>query len=58
MVTKLTRLTHKLAIQLYVVAESSIICSSRFRKPVRKLLDTPWYAMELTILTLFLCAPT
>jgi hypothetical protein len=38
---KLTRLTHKIAIQLHVVAESSTICSSRSRRPVRKLLDTP-----------------
>jgi len=33
---KLTRLTHKIAIQLHLVAESS----SRSRRPVRKLLDT------------------
>jgi len=37
---KLTRLTHKIAIQLHVVAESFTICSSRARRPVRKLLDT------------------
>jgi hypothetical protein len=29
MVTKLTRLTHKIAIQLYLMAESCTICSSR-----------------------------
>jgi hypothetical protein len=43
MATKLTRLTHKIAIQLYLVAESCTICSSRCRRPVRKLLDTPSY---------------
>jgi len=40
MATKLTRLTHKIAIQLYLVPESCIICSSRSRRPVRKVLDT------------------
>jgi hypothetical protein len=44
MAAKLTILTHKIAIQLHLVAESCIICSSRFRRPVRKLLDTPSYA--------------
>jgi len=41
MAAKLTRLTHKIATQLYVLAESCTICSSRTRRPVRKLLDTP-----------------
>jgi hypothetical protein len=36
----LTRLTHKIAIQLHLVAESYTFCSSRSRLPVRKLLDT------------------
>jgi hypothetical protein len=40
MAAKLTRLTHKIAIQLRLVAESCNICSSRFRWPVRKLLVT------------------
>jgi hypothetical protein len=40
MAAKLTRLTHKIAIQLHLVAESCSICSSRSRRPVRKLLDT------------------
>jgi hypothetical protein len=40
---KLTRLTHKIAVQLHLVAESSTICGSRSRRPVRKLLDTPSY---------------
>jgi len=40
MAAKLTRLTHKIAIQLDLVAESSTICSSRSRQPVRKFLVT------------------
>jgi hypothetical protein len=43
MTAKLTRLTHKTAIQLHLVAESCTICSSLSRRPVRKLLDTPSY---------------
>jgi hypothetical protein len=43
MAAKLTRLTYKIAIQLHLVAESCIICSSRSRRSVRKLLDTPSY---------------
>jgi hypothetical protein len=43
MAAKLTRLTHKVAIQLHLVAESCTICSSRSQRPVRKLLDTPSY---------------
>jgi len=43
MVAKLTRLTHKIVIQLHLVAESCTICSSRCRRPVRKLLDTLSY---------------
>jgi hypothetical protein len=43
MAAKLTRLTHKIEIQLHLVAESWIIRSSRSRRPVRKLLDTPSY---------------
>jgi len=41
MAAKLTRLTHKIAIQLHLAAESYTILSSRSRRPVRKLLDTP-----------------
>jgi hypothetical protein len=41
MAVKLTRLTHKITIQLHLMAESWTICSSRSRRPVRKLLDTP-----------------
>jgi hypothetical protein len=47
MEAKLTRLTHKIAIQLHLVAESYIIWSSRSRRTVRKLLDTPSY-IDLT----------
>jgi len=43
MAEKLTRLIHKIVIQLYLVAESCTNCSSRSRWPVRKLLDTPSY---------------
>jgi len=45
MAAKLTRLTHKIAIQLHLVAESCTICSSCSRRPVRELLDTPSYIM-------------
>jgi len=40
-VAKLTRLPHKIAIQLHLVAESCTICSPLSRQPVLKLLDTP-----------------
>jgi hypothetical protein len=40
MAAKLTRLTHKIEIQLHLVAESCKICSSRSWRQVRKLLDT------------------
>jgi hypothetical protein len=43
MAAKLTTVTHKIATQLHLVAESCTICSSRSRRPVRKLLDTPSY---------------
>jgi hypothetical protein len=43
MEAKLTRLTHKITIQLHLVAESCTVRSSRSRRPVRKLLDTPSY---------------
>jgi hypothetical protein len=47
MAANLTRLTHKIAIQLQLVAESCTICSSRSRRPVRKLLDTLSYSYQL-----------
>jgi hypothetical protein len=37
MTVKLTRLTHKIAIQLHLVAESCTIFSSRSSRPVRKI---------------------
>jgi hypothetical protein len=40
MVAKLTRVTHKMAIQLHLMAQSCTICSARTRRPVRKLLVT------------------
>jgi hypothetical protein len=43
MVAKLTRLTHRIAIQLHLVAENCTIWSSHSRWPVWKLLDTPSY---------------
>jgi hypothetical protein len=43
MAAKLTRLTHKIVIQLHLVVESCTICSSCSRWPVQKLLDTPSY---------------
>jgi hypothetical protein len=43
MAAKLTRLTHKIAIQLHLVTESCTIRISPSRQPVRKLLDTPSY---------------
>jgi hypothetical protein len=43
MAAKLTRLTHKIAIKLYLVAQRCTICSSRSQRPVRNILDTSWY---------------
>jgi len=43
MAAKLTRLTHKTAIRLHLVAQVCTICSSLSRRPVRKFLDTPSY---------------
>jgi hypothetical protein len=45
MAAKFTRLTHKIAIKLQLVAESCTICCSRSRRSVRKLLDIPFYAV-------------
>jgi hypothetical protein len=47
MAAKLTRLTHKIAIQLHLIAERCTICSSRSKRPVRKLLDTPSYMPQV-----------
>jgi hypothetical protein len=49
MAAKLIRLTHKIAIQLHLVAEICTICSSRTRRPVRKLLDTLSYSSGNTL---------
>jgi len=43
MAAKLSRMTHKIAIQLHLLAESRTTCSYRSRWPVRKLLDTYSY---------------
>jgi hypothetical protein len=43
MAAKLTRLAHRMAIQLHLMAESYTICSSHSRWPVRKLFDIPSY---------------
>jgi len=47
MAAKLASLTHKIAMQLYLVAESCNICSTPSRWPVHKLLDTPSYTGQL-----------
>jgi hypothetical protein len=49
MVAKLTTLTHKIVIQLHLVAENCTICSPRSRWPVRKLLDTPSYTWNKNV---------
>jgi hypothetical protein len=46
MAEKLTRLTHKIVIQLHLVPKSSTICSSHSMWPVWKLLVTPLYVPE------------
>jgi hypothetical protein len=55
MAAKLTRLTHKIAIQLHLVAESCTVCSSRSRRPVPKLLDTPSYMRTIRYYNIFTC---
>jgi hypothetical protein len=45
MAAKHTRLTHQIAIQLHLVAESYTVCSSCSRRPVRKLLVTPSFVI-------------
>jgi len=50
MAAKLTRLTHKIAIQLHPVEESFATCSSLSRRPVRKLLDTHSYVLQMWVL--------
>jgi len=49
MAAKLSSLTHRIAIQLHLVAESCSICSSHSRRQDRKLLDTPsFFVLSLT----------
>jgi len=43
MAQKLARLTHKIAIQPHLMAESCTVCSFRSMWSVRKLFDTPSY---------------
>jgi hypothetical protein len=49
MAAKLIRLTHKIEIQLHLVADSCTICSSHSRWQVWKLLDTPWYVPPIQL---------
>jgi hypothetical protein len=49
MAATLTRMTHKIAIQLHLVAESCTISSSRSKRPVRKFLDTPSFSKQFTV---------
>jgi hypothetical protein len=49
MVSKLSRLTHKVELRLHLVAESFTICSSRSRRTVWKLLDTHSYITDVLI---------
>jgi len=53
MVAKITRLTHKMVIQLCLVAKSCTICSSCSRWPVWKLLNTPSYDVYLDVCSAF-----
>jgi hypothetical protein len=46
MTAKLTWLTHRILIQLHLVAGSYTICSSRARQPVRKLMDISLYDID------------
>jgi hypothetical protein len=48
MAAKLTILIHQIATQLHLVAEIGTICSSRTRRSVRKLLDTPSYITSVS----------
>jgi hypothetical protein len=49
MVAKLSRLTHKIAVQLHLVADSCTICSSCSRQPVQELLDIPSYMNSCSV---------
>jgi len=45
---KLTRLAHKIVLQLSLLVESCTICSSSSRRSVRELLDTHSYMIKCT----------
>jgi hypothetical protein len=57
MAAKLSRLTHKIAIQLNLVADSCTIWGSRSRRPVRKLLVTASYVCTFLIVITVLYYP-
>jgi hypothetical protein len=58
MTTKHTRLTHTIAIQLHLMAETCTICSSLSRRPVWKLLDTlSYFRMFAIVLFLHMFVP-
>jgi len=56
MVTKLTRLSHRIAIHLHLMADSCIIYGSRSRKPVRKLLYKPSYVPVSPVIFIIYCS--
>jgi hypothetical protein len=49
MAAKLAWMTHKIVIQLHLVAESCTICGSHTRQLIGKLLDTPSYINDVVI---------
>jgi hypothetical protein len=53
MAAKLARLSHKIVIKLHLVAESCTICSSRSRRPFRRLLDTLSYLKTIDRLLVY-----
>jgi hypothetical protein len=55
MAVKVTGLSHKIAIQLHLVAESSTVCSSRSRWSIWKLFDTVSYTVILKFLLADFC---
>jgi hypothetical protein len=55
MAAKLTRLAHKIAVQLHLVAESCTIYSSCSRRPVRKVLDTHSYVYVHVYICMYIC---
>jgi hypothetical protein len=50
MAAKLTRLTHKIAIQLHLVADTCTICNFPSRRPVRLLLDKLFYIFYISVI--------